>query len=142
MSLARQRYPKLFDSCLFTVSRRRVFTRDNVPYERHRKHDSLCSRGHTYARCFGKPSCRSVCNGVKCCFEIFVGVGFFRGGSVAMTAHYCVRRPGWPITTRLYEIQMQRRRTIFEIPDRSIEAGYSVMKMKCNVIRSGNCSRM
>lgn len=43
------------------------------------------SHDRTYARCFGKPNCRSVCNGVKCCFEIFVGVGFFRGGSVAMT---------------------------------------------------------
>jgi hypothetical protein len=37
-----------------------------------------------YALCLGNPICNSICNGDKCCFDIFVGVGFFRGGRVAM----------------------------------------------------------
>jgi hypothetical protein len=37
-----------------------------------------------YALCLGKPICNSICNGDKCCFDILVGVGFFRGGRVAM----------------------------------------------------------
>ena len=57
--------------------------------EQQRDIDSLLqSYYHTHARCFGKPNCNSVCNGVKCCFKIFVGVGFLRGGNVAMTVHY------------------------------------------------------
>lgn len=38
----------------------------------------------TYALCFGKPICRSVCMGVRCCLvDILVGVGFFLGGRAA-----------------------------------------------------------
>lgn len=38
----------------------------------------------TYARCFENPICRSVCSGVKYCLENLVGVGFWRGGRVAI----------------------------------------------------------
>lgn len=38
----------------------------------------------TYALCLGKPICKRICNGDKCCFEILVGVGFLRGGKVAI----------------------------------------------------------
>lgn len=38
----------------------------------------------TYALCFGKPICSSVCMGVRCCLvDILVGVGFFLGGRAA-----------------------------------------------------------
>lgn len=42
----------------------------------------------TYALCFGKPSCTRICKGVKYSLEIFIGVGFVRGGKVAITDHY------------------------------------------------------
>lgn len=38
----------------------------------------------TYALCLGKPICKRICSGDKCCFEILVGVGFLRGGKVAI----------------------------------------------------------
>lgn len=38
----------------------------------------------THALCLGKPICRRIWRGERCCLEIFVGVGFFRGGRVAI----------------------------------------------------------
>lgn len=37
-----------------------------------------------YALCFGNPICSSIWRGVKCCLDIFVGVGFLRGGNAAI----------------------------------------------------------
>lgn len=39
----------------------------------------------TYALCFGNPICSRVCRGVRCCFEMRVGVGFFLGGNAAIS---------------------------------------------------------
>lgn len=38
----------------------------------------------THALCLGNPICNKICNGVKYSFDILVGVGFFRGGKVAI----------------------------------------------------------
>lgn len=53
---------------------------------------SLLKPFQTYALCFGKPICRRICSGDKCCLEIFVGVGFFLGGSVAIVTNMCTEK--------------------------------------------------